>query len=149
MVFGYIFLINQQDLDTGGGHIMLKIMKYEGEIVTVGCTCGETTPHDISQIDSLEYIEEFDSYENITLQCPHCDNIHILNMNIPEDEYSEVEIEETLMPLYDINNRKVLRDVMWAKRIDLKGKNRVDFNKSRKPLLDEWNSFKKLTREQT
>jgi hypothetical protein len=125
---------------------VIKISKYDliNDILTSKCTCENEINSDLSHITELNYQEEFGGYENITVTCQKCNTIHFLNMNIPESEYEEVELEETVMPFFDISNRKVLRDLMWAKRKDLKGKDRAEFNQQHKHILDEWNMRKKM-----
>jgi hypothetical protein len=122
---------------------MLKINNYDtsSDKVSLTCLCGETF---VSSFDTneLQFIKEFDQYENIAVPCPTCKRTHVLNMNIPESEYDEIELEETLMATSDINGRKVLRDIMWVKRKDLKGKNRAAFNKTREFKIKEWEDKK-------
>lgn len=149
--------IKRQECVTGEEHIlvkigvsalvpMLKISKYDevNDSINMKCHCGgDSFSASLSHIGELKFISECNEYENIPITCPHCSSIHFLNVNIPADDYSEVELEETIMPLEDINNRKVLRDTMWKKRSDLKSKDRKLYNEEHKRYLHEWN-IKKL-----
>lgn len=118
---------------------MILIKKYDAEqdLLTVKCDCGEVFYSDLSQ-EKVEFQEEFNQYSNITLQCPECSIYHILNMNIPCDEYSEISIEEVQMDFSDIDNRKNLRDVIWAKRADLKDLSRNEFNQNHLHHVTDW-----------
>jgi hypothetical protein len=65
-------------------------------------------------------LPEFEQYENFKFQCASCNGWLIVNMNIPESEYEEVDLEVEHMPFFEINARKQIRDMIFAHRVDLK-----------------------------
>lgn len=101
-----------------------------GDTVTVVChVCGKDASHDVSDY-SPKFLAEFQEYENLTLKCPHCASEGkevwmTVNINIPEFEEDEVDVVEAIMDTQETNARRFIRNLMWAKRPDLKKKNRA------------------------
>lgn len=114
----------------------MPITNYDKEkdILALRCYCGHHFESDSSQFIS-RFVEEFQEYENYQADCPKCGMTIFPNMNIPISEYEEYELEMTVMPFYDINTRKYLRDFIWAKREDLAQVNRKAFNQEQLRLL--------------
>jgi hypothetical protein len=116
---------------------MLK--KYDQGRLDVFCVkCNETFTETVPDGYESKYLDEFGQYENFMVYCPNCKKngknvtIHI-NLNIPEGEMDEEDLEFQ-MPLHEINARKYVRDLMWKVRPDLKGKDRAQFNRNRRPI---------------
>lgn len=118
---------------------MLKITNYEKnkDILSFECECGEIVETDLSKIIELNFLKEFDEYENISKKCENCKRIHFLNSNIPISEYEERIAEEIFLPLHEINDRKILRDILWEKRKDLKKLDRTKYNEEKKQLYEK------------
>lgn len=120
---------------------MIKIQYYDNEldVVYVKCMCNHTIEEDLSYLETIgKNVSIPDEYDNLSIECGECGRLHYLNMNVPEDEYSEISFEDLVMPFDDIQNRKVLRDIMWAKREDLKELCRDSYNEERIDILHDW-----------
>lgn len=103
---------------------------FADDKVTIIChTCGREATHDVSDF-APSFVEEFQQYQNLSLECPHCaaegkQTIMFININIPEFEEDEVDVVEAYMDSAETNARRFIRNLMWAKRPDLKVKDRV------------------------
>jgi hypothetical protein len=118
---------------------MNKIVKYDDtlDLLTIECECENLVDFDFSKIERIEFLEEFGEYENINIFCENCKRIHILNSNIAVSEYEERIYEELFGAYSEINDRKILRDILWKKRTDLKEMDRTAYNNEKKYLYDE------------
>lgn len=124
---------------------MAKVKKFDATTDTLSYECPVC--HTLNDV-TLTHFEstlnvEFQEYKNLKVVCSACqangqEVTTFFNMNIPEDEYEDIEFEDTVMTLDEINTRKYLRDVMWRKRKDLAGTDRAAYNLERKHKLDEW-----------
>lgn len=123
-----------------GSVIQIKKYDIETKTVFITCECNAEIVHVMKE--EIEFMEEFGEHRNLAVECSTCNLLHFLNMNLPIGDYTEVELEETVMPFQDIHNRQVLRDIMWDRRKDLRGKDRAEFNKRNKEHLDNWNAKK-------
>jgi hypothetical protein len=100
----------------------MQIRKYENSKLSVECAqCKATFTHEVSPDTVLKYADFLGCYENYTVECPTCPTgtCVVINVNIPEGEYDEVDIEG-LMPYKEINSRKYIRDFMRDHREDLR-----------------------------
>jgi len=123
---------------------MRRLVKYDSEndILTIECTCGNILEEDLSSIEEIKIHEHFNEYENLMFQCSNCNLIIGLNTNIPVSEYEEIEYEETVMRFNEINDRKIMRDLLWNKRADLKNMDRTAYNQEKIEYLERWNKTK-------
>lgn len=122
---------------------MSLVNKYTDGTVQLTCPrCSEGFDYEVPSDFKPKYIEEFQQYENLVVKCPKCaerdgaDAYVVINLNLPESEFDEVEIEPE-MPFEEINARKYVRDIMWALRPDLRKEDRQVFNEERKQELRE------------
>lgn len=88
-----------------------------------------------------KFLEEVGHYEYLSGFCPHCaaegkQAQIFINTGIPVGEYDEIALEEEEFSNGEIDARKQIRDLMWAKRPDLKTKDRDAHNKKDKHKLD-------------
>lgn len=101
----------------------------EADKVKYTCpNCGGDVESDLTGfISELVSEESGGDYSNLAVECP-CGATTYFNLNIPEAENAELDLEEGFL-LYDqINARKNLRDLLWAKREDLKTQDREAYN---------------------
>ena len=122
---------------------MTLVNKFTEGAVQLTCPrCEEVFTYEVPSNFKPKYVEEFDQYENLVVKCPICEErdgfyTHVvINLNLPESEFDEVEIEPE-MPFEEINARKYVRDIMWAFRPDLRKEDRKVFNEQRKQELRE------------
>ena len=95
------------------------------------CECGLKLEHDCSDFEATTEINIFgeEVIKNLLVHCDNCDTDHWFNMNLPEGENDEIELEDAgKLPLAEVNTRKYLRDIMWKKRVDLKELDRNELN---------------------
>ena len=98
----------------------------ENDLFVYECDCGKMLEQDVTDFISV-YSEDFAEYTNYAFRCD-CRMIHTINMNIPAGDYEEIDLELGLMPFYEINARKAVRDFMWDKREDLMEMDRDEYN---------------------
>lgn len=108
------------------------------ENYTVICSCGHEYINPLPAED-LQYFSDFGEYKNLYSEpCPACGLLHTFNMNICACEFDEDEIfTEEHMPESEKACREGIRQIMFKKRPDLKGKNRKKFNEERKKKLEK------------
>lgn len=71
-------------LDIGGGHTVLK--EVNETTITITCNnCNHNFQDGITG-KKLNYVEEFQQYENYAVICPNCSVIEIFNMNLPDEQ---------------------------------------------------------------
>ena len=94
--------------------------------VSVDCSdfVSERLPTDTGELE----------FQNLIIDC-ECGSTTIFNFQIPEGDYQELDIEEEHFTYEQINLRKSLRDLIWAKRADLKQLDRDKFNDEQIPSL--------------
>jgi len=68
---------------------------------------------------TVKYIEEFDEYENLPIQCPYCGTLEIFNMNLPINDTDEPFATGEL-PLEEEIQRYYVRLLMRYVREDLR-----------------------------
>jgi len=118
---------------------MKIIINYNEEldILTIECDCDHIFDFDLSEYLELEYLEEFNQYQNINIPCSNCNGINVINSNIGVSEYEDRIFEDIYAQYYEINKRKTIRDILWKKRADLKKLDREKYNEERKHLYQE------------
>jgi len=109
---------------------MATIRSYDSEIdvLTYDCDCGLTNRVDCSGFHS-SFNEMYGEYDNFNHDC-ECGAMTVFNMNIPFDEFEELDFEFFYMPFSEINTRKYVRDFMWTKREDLESVDREAYYKA-------------------
>lgn len=109
------------------------LRNYKDGIATIYCIeCKRDFQAEVPDDAGDKFLEEFGQYANPTFLCTNCGKVRVaVNMNLPEGEFDEEDLEYE-MPYEEINARKVTRDLMWAHRKDLRGKDRAAFNKDRR-----------------
>lgn len=102
------------------------------------CSCGTSYNTPLNGWEPA-FIEAFGEYENFhTDPCPTCGTINVHNMNIPETEFCEQEIEEApFMPWEETDYRHNVRALMWKVRPDLKQKDRANVEALQKKQVEE------------
>lgn len=93
---------------------MIDSYDQENDVVTFTCRCTNQFDTDVSGCSCLQ--EE--NFPCIALSCT-CGDVTYLNMDIPIGYYDEYELEQTVMTADEIAQRRIIRDLMWAKRDDL------------------------------
>jgi rubredoxin len=68
---------------------------------------------------TVRFLPEFGEYENLNVQCPSCNSIEVLNMNIPLDDTDEPFATGDL-PIEEEIQRYYVRLLMRYVREDLK-----------------------------
>lgn len=118
---------------------MIKIKSYDANTDTLifQCECNEDCQVDLTRINELSFLEQFNEYENISHECLHCRRLHYFNANIPISEYEERVFEEVTFQYNEINDRKILRDILWKKRSDLKKIDRTTYNEGKKYIFEK------------
>lgn len=122
---------------------MKQIIKYDEsqDLLYLKCSCENFFEYNLSGYE-IEYNEQFNEYGNIIIVCENCKKVTHFNSNIPLSEYEEVEFEEKIMPYSEINERKILRDILWNKRSDLKSLDRNLYNEEKINILRNWEKEK-------
>ncbi len=121
---------------------MGHVKKYENGKLVLQCSqCDGDFDCEVPADYTPKYLPEFEQYECLAFECPCCKkngkNVTVvLNLNLPESEYDEEDLEYQ-MPFKEINSRKLIRDLMWDVRPDLKGKDRAEFNRKRGRIRKE------------
>lgn len=115
---------------------MTAVKRFKDGNLDVECPmCGSAFTSEVPAGFAPKFLDMFQQYENLVVECSECakqgkpTSIHI-NLNLPEGELDEEDIEY-MMPFGEINARKYIRDIMWAVRPDLKGRDRAEFNLNR------------------
>lgn len=117
---------------------MPQLQEVSATSITILCDCGEVFQQNIENFNP-ELVDEYGQYENLTSEpCPNCGMQHIFNLNIPETGVEEQELEEEpWMPPKEKSLRAKVRDLMWIKRPDLKGKSRPQTYEEKKAFIEE------------
>lgn len=116
---------------------MANIIKVNDKSIRVLCDNGHQYNHKTDNFEPV-FLEEFQQYESLQTVCPECNLITIFNMNIPESEFDEDEIDqEPFFPPGEKEAREKVRAVMWQQRKDLKGKDRAQHDKDKKDQLEK------------
>lgn len=104
-------------------------INYQSKFKTLSNTCQACKTSNAYNIREFSptWNDEFQNYENLTLTCPFCGVITIINLNIPEVEEMEIEVMEELAPPSEIEQRDHIRAIMWDVRPDLKKLNRQQY----------------------
>lgn len=103
--------------------------------------CGVT--FEFPEPEQESALDEFGLWECPRAECPECakngiQTIHIINVNIPESEFDEKEIEEEpYFPPEEAEKRKKVRELMWKKRPDLKKKDRKKVDSEAKKKFEK------------
>lgn len=95
-----------------------------GNVEWVCGLCGHTNA-DVIESDSAR-LPEFEHYQNYQFQCENCNGFIFINMNIPESEYEEFDLEVEHMDFFEINARKQIRDLIYEHREDMKSLKKKD-----------------------
>ena len=105
----------------------------EADIVEYVCpNCGQVVKADCSDFISEQSPNHFGEleYEDFIVDC-NCGSTTQFIFKLPEGEYDELLLEEEHFTYEQINLRKQVRDLMWAKRSDLMKLDRDKFNENR------------------
>ena len=103
--------------------------KQNDSIKYVCPNCNQMVVVDCSDFASGQSPNQFGEleFENFIVDC-ECGATTLFNLQIPECDYSELDLEEEVFTYEQINLRNQVRDFMWAKRSDLKQLDRNKFN---------------------
>ena len=110
--------------------------KQNDSIKYVCPNCNQMVVVDCSDFASGQSPNQFGEleFENFIVDC-ECGATTLFNLQIPECDYSELDLEEEVFTYEQINLRNQVRDFMWAKRSDLKQLDRNKFNDEQIPNL--------------
>ena len=81
----------------------------------------------VSELFTTDFGEEF---QNLIVDC-ECGATTLFNFQIPIGEHDELDLEEEHFTYEQINLRHEIRNLIWAKRTDLKTLDRDKFNEER------------------
>lgn len=76
------------------------------DTVTSDCICGGVTTHELSELTS-SFLEEFNEYSNINLNCDYCGVIQAVNMNLTDEE----DCHATDFPPAELKSRYIAREL--------------------------------------
>lgn len=109
----------------------MAVKNYQNGVVILECpVCNQDTAHELPVDYEPRYLEEFGQYENLSVPCQICEAegrqvTNVVNINLPEFDEMELDVIEELAPAEEVISRQTVRDIMWNKRSDLKGKDRI------------------------
>lgn len=117
---------------------MSLVERVNEKSIFIRCICGEGYNNPLNDFTS-EKLQEFNQFQNFTSEpCPNCGMQHIFNMNIPETQYEDQEIEELpFMPTGEPAQREQIRGLMFKVRADLKGNDRAAANEAARAALEK------------
>lgn len=109
---------------------MVALKNYENNVIYLVCeVCGQDSQYILPANYEPLFNKEVGSYENLIIHCEPCRQwgrnvTHVVNLNLPEFEEAELTVLELEAPAEEVQSRAVVRNIMWAKRPDLKKLNR-------------------------
>lgn len=112
-----------------------RIVRVNAESIRIKCKCEREFTVPFSEYIT-EFNEEFGSYFNFNCWCEECNNIFILNMNIPATKYHEFDMVP-YMDQEEIRQRELIRQVIWKIRPDLAEMNREEVEAAEIKRLEE------------
>ena len=111
--------------------------------IKINCEYCSTSFYFPEPENDLEFMEEMQIWGNPSTECPGCaaagrQTFHAININLPESEFDEQEIdEEPFFPPGEKEKRDAIRALMFRKRPDLKGKKPAAINKAKKAAIEK------------
>ena len=95
------------------------LASVSGSQLDIKCNYCNHSFHQDVQDTTLPYLDEFQEFENLTVQCPNCQVMETFNVNIPENDTDE-PYESGELPLKEEIQRYYVRLLIRLVRADFK-----------------------------